>query len=115
MFLPASFLHRTTVHKVCAIFIGMIHLLIINVFLFTIVFLRDAIMKSVEFRIPLPLTLSEYQIGQSWCFVEQSKRETCGEEGVRIIKDEPLESQKGTLQKKKENPQFSVFYRVFNT
>ena len=57
-------------------------------------------MKSVEFRIPLPLTLSEYQIGQSWCFVEQSKRETCGEEGVRIIKDEPLESQKGTLQKK---------------
>ena len=43
-------------------------------------------MKSVEFRIPLPLTLSEYQIGQSWCFVEQSRRETCGEEGVRIIK-----------------------------
>ena len=67
-------------------------------------FLKDAIMKSVEFRIPLPLTLSEYQIGQSWCFVEQSKRETCGEEGVRIIKDEPMESQKGRYftKKKKE-------------
>ena len=68
-------------------------------------------MKSVEFRIPLPLTLSEYQIGQSWCFVEQSKRETCGEEGVRIIKDEPMESQKGRYFTKKKRKKSAIFRR----
>ena len=52
-------------------------------------------MKTIEFRIPLPLSLDEYQIAQSWAFIEQSKLETGGGEGVRILKDEPSYSKGG--------------------
>ena len=52
-------------------------------------------MKTIEFRIPLPLSLDEYQIAQCWAFIEQSKLETGGGEGVRILKDEPSYSKGG--------------------
>ena len=52
-------------------------------------------MKTIEFQIPLPLSLDEYQIAQSWAFIEQSKLETGGGEGVRILKDEPSYSKGG--------------------
>lgn len=47
-------------------------------------------MKTIEYRIPMPLSLEEYQVAQSWAFIEQSKRETGGGEGVQIITDEPF-------------------------
>ena len=45
-------------------------------------------MKTIEFRIPMPLTVEEYNKGQIWAFMEQSKLETGGGEGVQVITDE---------------------------
>ena len=41
-----------------------------------------------EYRIPLPLTLDEYQVAQLFCVNEVSKLETGGGEGVEYIKIE---------------------------
>ena len=53
-------------------------------------------MKSLEFRIPMPLELNQYPVGQNWTFLEQSKRETGGGEGVRIIEDKVIQNQQFT-------------------
>ncbi|KAI6240594.1 Phosphatidylinositol transfer protein domain containing protein [Aphelenchoides fujianensis] len=45
-----------------------------------------------EYRIPMPLTLEEYQRGQLFSVCEASKNETGGGEGVEIVKQEPFTS-----------------------
>ncbi|CAJ0580872.1 unnamed protein product, partial [Mesorhabditis spiculigera] len=42
-----------------------------------------------EYRIVLPLTVEEYQVGQLWSVAEASKNETGGGEGVEVLKNEP--------------------------
>jgi len=43
-----------------------------------------------EYRVVLPLTVEEYQIGQLWSVAEASKHETGGGEGVEVLKNEPF-------------------------
>lgn len=47
-----------------------------------------------EYRIPMPLTVEEYQRGQLWSVAEASKNETGGGEGVEIIRQESFTSDK---------------------
>ncbi|KAM4627078.1 phosphatidylinositol transfer protein beta isoform-like [Polymixia lowei] len=44
-----------------------------------------------EFRIVLPISVEEYQVGQLYCVAEASKNETGGGDGVEVIKNEPYE------------------------
>uniref|UniRef100_A0A914DMA9 Phosphatidylinositol transfer protein n=1 Tax=Acrobeloides nanus TaxID=290746 RepID=A0A914DMA9_9BILA len=44
-----------------------------------------------EYRVVLPLTVEEYQVGQLWSVAEASKAETGGGEGVEVLKNEPFE------------------------
>ena len=44
-----------------------------------------------EYRICLPMTVEEYQIGQLYGVAEASKNETGGGEGVEVVKNEPVE------------------------
>jgi len=44
----------------------------------------------------MPLELNQYPVGQNWTFLEQSKRETGGGEGVRIIEDKVIQNQQFT-------------------
>eukprot|EP00835_Amoeboradix_gromovi_P002751 NODE_162_length_16547_cov_0.334326.p5 type:complete len:254 gc:universal NODE_162_length_16547_cov_0.334326:6332-7093(+) len=44
-----------------------------------------------EYRVRLPLTVDEYQIGQLYAVAEASKDETGGGEGVEVLKNEPCE------------------------
>ncbi|KAI6172488.1 Phosphatidylinositol transfer protein alpha isoform [Aphelenchoides besseyi] len=53
-----------------------------------VVFLITAAFLSMEYRIPMPLTLDEYQRGQLFSVSEASKNETGGGEGV----EEPFNS-----------------------
>jgi hypothetical protein len=43
-----------------------------------------------EYRVVLPLTVEEYQVGQLWSVAEASKQETGGGEGVEVLKNEPF-------------------------
>jgi hypothetical protein len=49
-------------------------------------------MLVTEFRIVLPLTVEEYQVGQLYSVAEASKELTNAEEGVEIVKNEPFEN-----------------------
>lgn len=42
-----------------------------------------------EFRVVLPLTVEEYQVGQLYGVAEASKNETGGGEGIEVVKNEP--------------------------
>lgn len=44
-----------------------------------------------EFRVLLPLTTEEYQVGQLYSVAKKSSQETNGGEGVEVIKNEPYE------------------------
>jgi len=44
-----------------------------------------------EYRIPLPLTVDDYHIGQLYGVAEASKNETGGGEGVEVVLNEPFE------------------------
>ncbi|KAM8904367.1 phosphatidylinositol transfer protein beta isoform-like [Spinachia spinachia] len=44
-----------------------------------------------EFRIVLPVSVEEYQVGQLYAVAEASKSETGGGEGVEVITNEPYE------------------------
>uniref|UniRef100_A0A0K0EKU8 Phosphatidylinositol transfer protein n=1 Tax=Strongyloides stercoralis TaxID=6248 RepID=A0A0K0EKU8_STRER len=44
-----------------------------------------------EYRVVLPMTVDEYQVGQLWSVAEASKAETGGGEGVEVLKNEPFE------------------------
>lgn len=39
----------------------------------------------------LPLTTEEYRVGQLYMVADQSKKETKGETGIEILKNEPFE------------------------
>ena len=43
-----------------------------------------------EYRITMPVSVAEYQIGQLHTIAEKSIRETGGGEGVEILKNEPF-------------------------
>ncbi|CAG0887746.1 unnamed protein product [Cyprideis torosa] len=43
-----------------------------------------------EFRIVMPFTLDEYQVGQGYCTCKASLQETGGGEGVEFVKNEPF-------------------------
>eukprot|EP00117_Sycon_ciliatum_P038576 scpid101342/ scgid4098/ Phosphatidylinositol transfer protein alpha isoform; Phosphatidylinositol-transfer protein 35 kDa isoform len=45
-----------------------------------------------EFRIVLPMTTAEYQVGQLYSVAEASKNETGGGDGVEIIENYPVEA-----------------------
>ncbi|XP_023117147.2 phosphatidylinositol transfer protein beta isoform-like [Amphiprion ocellaris] len=45
-----------------------------------------------EFRIVLPISVEEYQVGQLYAVAEASKNETGGGEGVEVLKNEPYEN-----------------------
>ncbi len=55
-----------------------------------------------EFRIPMPLTVEEYQVGQLYAVAQSSKEETSGGEGVQVLINEPFENdlEKGQYTKK---------------
>jgi len=44
-----------------------------------------------EYRIPLPISVDEYEVGMLWSVMEESKAQTGGGEGVEIVKNEPYE------------------------
>ncbi|KAI7800806.1 phosphatidylinositol transfer protein, alpha a [Triplophysa rosa] len=46
-----------------------------------------------EFRIVLPISVEEYQVGQLYSVAEASKKETGGGEGVEVLKNEPYEKE----------------------
>ncbi|XP_039279905.1 phosphatidylinositol transfer protein alpha isoform isoform X1 [Nilaparvata lugens] len=48
-------------------------------------------MLITEYRIPLPLTVKEYRIGQLYTTMEMSKDETGGGEGVEVLENRPFE------------------------
>lgn len=45
-----------------------------------------------EYRIPMPVTVEEYQIGQLYAVAEASKNETGGGDGVEVRKNEPFQN-----------------------
>ena len=47
-------------------------------------------MKTLQFRIPMPLELDKYALGQRWAVIEKSKLETGDGEGVQILVDEEI-------------------------
>lgn len=50
-----------------------------------------------EFRIPLPLTVAEFHVGQLYMTAEASKSATAGAEGVVWLKNEPYDNTDGHL------------------
>ncbi|XP_012684303.1 phosphatidylinositol transfer protein, alpha a [Clupea harengus] len=44
-----------------------------------------------EYRVILPISVEEYQVGQLYSVAETSKNETGGGEGVEVLKNEPYE------------------------
>ena len=44
-----------------------------------------------EYRVILPMTVAEYQVGQLFSVAEASKQEMGGGEGIEILKNEPYE------------------------
>ncbi|KAL3121215.1 hypothetical protein niasHT_008849 [Heterodera trifolii] len=46
-----------------------------------------------EYRIVMPFTIEEYQIGQLFSVNETSRQETGGGEGVQVVRNEPFEGQ----------------------
>ncbi|XP_046944015.1 phosphatidylinositol transfer protein beta isoform isoform X3 [Lynx rufus] len=44
-----------------------------------------------EFRVVLPCSVQEYQVGQLYSVAEASKNETGGGEGIEVLKNEPYE------------------------
>ncbi|GFT84769.1 phosphatidylinositol transfer protein alpha isoform [Trichonephila clavipes] len=45
-----------------------------------------------EFRVVLPITVEEYQVGQLYSVAEASKNETGGGEGIEVLKNEPFDN-----------------------
>ncbi|XP_063931400.1 phosphatidylinositol transfer protein 1-like isoform X1 [Zophobas morio] len=54
-------------------------------------------MLLVEYRIPLPFTLEEFEIAQLYMVVKASQEYTVDGEGVEIIKNEPYNNLEGAL------------------
>jgi len=45
-----------------------------------------------EFRVVMPVTVEEYQVGQLFAVAEESKNNTGGGEGIEVLKNEPFEN-----------------------
>lgn len=52
-------------------------------------------MLIFEFRVLLPMTTEEYQVGQLFSVAETSKNETGGGDGIEVLINEPFKSEKG--------------------
>ncbi|GAO50161.1 ACYPI003934-like protein [Saitoella complicata NRRL Y-17804] len=48
-----------------------------------------------EFRVPMPVSLDEYQVAQLYAVAEASKSETGGGEGIEVLANEPYENDSG--------------------
>jgi len=48
-----------------------------------------------EYRIPLPMHVEEYQIGQLYSVAKASSQETSNGEGVEVLKNEPFKNEEG--------------------
>jgi len=48
-----------------------------------------------EFRVILPISVEEYQVGQLYSVAEASKDNTGGGEGVEVVKNEPYQKENG--------------------
>ncbi|XP_031558401.1 phosphatidylinositol transfer protein alpha isoform-like [Actinia tenebrosa] len=48
--------------------------------------------RIIEYQIPLPISVEEYQIGQLYAVAEASKNETGGGEGIEVKENEPYEN-----------------------
>ncbi|KJE95412.1 phosphatidylinositol transfer protein/retinal degeneration b protein [Capsaspora owczarzaki ATCC 30864] len=44
-----------------------------------------------EFRVPLPISVEEYQVAQLYAVAEASKNETGGGDGIEVLKNEPYD------------------------
>ncbi|XP_028407675.1 phosphatidylinositol transfer protein alpha isoform-like [Dendronephthya gigantea] len=44
-----------------------------------------------EYRIPLPISVDEYKIGQLYAVAEASKNETGGGDGIEVVENKPME------------------------
>jgi len=51
-----------------------------------------------EFRVLLPMTMDEYQVGQLYSVAKTSSQETSNGEGVEVLKNEPFTDASGTGQ-----------------
>ena len=60
-------------------------------------------MVFLEFRMPLPITVNEYQIAQLHMVIQESLSETGGGEGVNVLKNEPYDNTDGSLGKSKRS------------
>lgn len=49
-------------------------------------------MLPKEYRIPMPLTVEEYKIGQLYMIAKHSAENTKGKEGIEVIRNEPCET-----------------------
>lgn len=49
----------------------------------------------IEYRIPLPIDVQEYCIAQLYTVAEESKNNTSGGEGIKVVKNEPFEDERG--------------------
>lgn len=47
--------------------------------------------RIVEYRIPLPISVEEYQVAQLYAVAEASKNETGGGDGIEVLVNEPYE------------------------
>ena len=54
-----------------------------------VVYLKD-MGRVIEYRIPLPISVEEYQIGQLYGVAEASKNETGGGDGVEVVENRPF-------------------------
>jgi len=55
-------------------------------------------MLTKEYRIPLPVTVEEYQIAQIYMVARISKQQTGNGEGIQIIENKPFSDENGTGQ-----------------
>jgi len=65
-----------------------------------------------EYRITMPLSVAEYQIGQLYSVAEASIRETGGGEGVEVLRNEPFENKQDLLNGKFTKGQYT--YKVYH-
>lgn len=65
-----------------------------------------------EYRITMPLSVAEYQIGQLYSVAEASIRETGGGDGVEVLKNEPFENKTDLLNGQFTQGQYT--YKVYH-
>lgn len=66
--------------------------------------------RIIEYRIPLPISVDEYQIGQLYGVAEASKNETGGGDGVEVVENRPFTEEEC----KEYNSQGQYTYKVMH-